>query len=444
MTWNRRTGSTGAGFSRGRLAVNLLAAVLALGVIAAAQALPQQFDYQGRLTDVDGAPVDGPLSMTFRLFAGEEGGDPLWEETQEVGVDSGLFHVILGSDQPLDLDFTSQYWLELEVDGDPMEGRMPLVPVPYAHRATSAEVADSAAFATDADTVGGMTAADLDESEDLTEALEAHEADPAAHHTDTLASLVCLDREIAVFDAVGGLWECGVDEDSQLSEAEVVQHVTAAPIDLAAGSTVGGANLATSPVSVDGQHIEPASIALQGTSTALEDGLLDLGPAVDDELTAEMLQTLTGGGNADALHSHAGNGGVNPTYVGITSTQRTCDVGLAQLNEDCDTEYPGSRLCTDQWILNSFPAPVPGENAYILFVPTAGNSGPVYNVFGMHAQFYVNCPSGTEWTAAPGPFTNSTPVYSGRYYALILQSDGGLTLAGCSAYLNYRSACCAP
>ena len=53
----------------------------------------------------------------------------------------------------------------------------------------------------------------------------------------------------------------------------------------------------------DGIDITPGSVAV-GTSR-LDDGALDLGPDADDQLTAEIVRTLTGGGEADTLHTHA-------------------------------------------------------------------------------------------------------------------------------------------
>ena len=58
-----------------------------------------------------------------------------------------------------------------------------------------------------------------------------------------------------------------------------------------------------------GLAIAPASVTIEGTSTALTEGKLDLGAGANDEVTAAMLETLTGGGNADALHTHASSGG---------------------------------------------------------------------------------------------------------------------------------------
>ncbi len=106
-----------------------------------------------------------------------------------------------------------------------------------------------------------------------------------------------------------------VDTDTHLAEAEVETFITNGSIDLNAATTLGGATISTGAHTTDhsstsdGLDITPASVTIQGTSTALTSGELDLGPNSDDLLTAAMVQTLTGGGDADALHTHAGAGG---------------------------------------------------------------------------------------------------------------------------------------
>ena len=62
--------------------------------------------FQGQLTDGAGNPVaDGPFDLTFRLYDDASDGMMLWEETQEVDVLRGLFNVILGSSNALNLPF---------------------------------------------------------------------------------------------------------------------------------------------------------------------------------------------------------------------------------------------------------------------------------------------------------------------------------------------------
>jgi hypothetical protein len=57
----------------------------------------------------------------------------------------------------------------------------------------------------------------------------------------------------------------------------------------------------------DGIAITPASVEVG--DTRIESGTVDLGPDATDTLTAEIVQTLTGGGEADALHTHGGSHG---------------------------------------------------------------------------------------------------------------------------------------
>lgn len=56
----------------------------------------------------------------------------------------------------------------------------------------------------------------------------------------------------------------------------------------------------------DGIAITPASVALG--ETRIEPGSVDLGAGSDDVLTTAIVETLTGGGEADSLHTHAGHG----------------------------------------------------------------------------------------------------------------------------------------
>jgi len=61
------------------------------------------------------------------------------------------------------------------------------------------------------------------------------------------------------------------------------------------------------PATSEGIDITPASVEVGGARFA--EGVLDFGPDARDELTAAIVRTLTGGGEADALHTHAGGSG---------------------------------------------------------------------------------------------------------------------------------------
>jgi hypothetical protein len=114
-----------------------------------AQTVPSVINYSGLLTDL-GKPLSGVQGVTFLLYSSEQGGDPLWMETQNVSVaKNGQYSVILGSttSQGLPADIFSSgeaRWLAVQVVGQVEQPRVLLVAVPYALKAA------------DAQTVGGL------------------------------------------------------------------------------------------------------------------------------------------------------------------------------------------------------------------------------------------------------------------------------------------------
>jgi hypothetical protein len=83
--------------------------------------------------------------VTFALYPEQDGGAPLWIETQNVPLDaSGHYQVMLGSTKaeglPADLFASSQArWLGVQVAGQPEQPRVLFVSVPYALKAGDAE-----------------------------------------------------------------------------------------------------------------------------------------------------------------------------------------------------------------------------------------------------------------------------------------------------------------
>lgn len=101
--------------------------------------VPGTIGYQGSLEDAQGYPVSGLVNLTFRLYPGKAGGTKLWQETHtSVPVEDGFFSVSLGSIVPFNLDFKSQYFLEIQVNSDsPMSPRVKLESTPYANRSAA-------------------------------------------------------------------------------------------------------------------------------------------------------------------------------------------------------------------------------------------------------------------------------------------------------------------
>ncbi|MCD6418851.1 hypothetical protein J7M00_08735, partial [bacterium] len=75
--------------------VGIFLFVIALFVFALA--VPQQINYQGKVTNSSGVGLNGSYTMVFRLYTVPIGGTALWSETNpSVSVEKGLFDVVLG------------------------------------------------------------------------------------------------------------------------------------------------------------------------------------------------------------------------------------------------------------------------------------------------------------------------------------------------------------
>jgi len=107
--------------------------------------IPHLINYQGKLTDTNGNPVaDGNHSVTFRIYDADAGGNLLWEETQSILIQKGLFSCLLGGVTNLDLAFDKPYWLAIKVGSDAeMTPRQQITSSGYAIRAERAEDVDS-------------------------------------------------------------------------------------------------------------------------------------------------------------------------------------------------------------------------------------------------------------------------------------------------------------
>ena len=112
--------------------------------------VPRLIQFSGTLK-TGAAPTAGTVTgITFALYKDEEGGAPLWLETQNIQLDSaGRYKVMLGSTLaeglPADLFVSGEArWLGVQVAGEPEQPRVLLVSVPYALKAG------------DAATVGGL------------------------------------------------------------------------------------------------------------------------------------------------------------------------------------------------------------------------------------------------------------------------------------------------
>jgi hypothetical protein len=122
------------------------------GAQQAATVVPTLVRYSGTLTDLNGKPLSGTVGVTFLLYKDDQGGAPLWMETQNITPDkNGHYTAVLGSTTaqglPTDLFASGEArWLGVQAQGQAEQPRVLLLSVPYALKAG------------DAQTVGGLPA----------------------------------------------------------------------------------------------------------------------------------------------------------------------------------------------------------------------------------------------------------------------------------------------
>jgi len=117
------------------------------------EAVPRVIQFNGVLRDSIGQPLTGVQGVSFALYRDQEGGSPLWIETQNVAADEyGRFAALLGATTsggvPLEMFSSGESrWLGVQAiqsrdrDGAvlPEQPRVLLVSVPYALKAADAE-----------------------------------------------------------------------------------------------------------------------------------------------------------------------------------------------------------------------------------------------------------------------------------------------------------------
>ena len=107
--------------------------------------VPRLVNFSGRAADVQGKVLSGVVGITFAIYKDQDGGSPLWLESQNVQADAkGNYTAQLGATKPdgLPLDlFTSgeARWLGVTVNGGGEQPRILLLSVPYALKAADAE-----------------------------------------------------------------------------------------------------------------------------------------------------------------------------------------------------------------------------------------------------------------------------------------------------------------
>jgi hypothetical protein len=132
------------------IVATLLLALSSLGLTqntanSTAVSVPHLIKFSGALKDEAGAAKTGVVGITFAFYKDQQGGAPLWLETQNVQADaSGRYTVMLGATKSNGLpmeSFTSNEarWVGVQQQGQNEQPRVLLVSAPYALKAADAE-----------------------------------------------------------------------------------------------------------------------------------------------------------------------------------------------------------------------------------------------------------------------------------------------------------------
>ncbi len=96
----------------------MLGAIFVLGLSGC---FGPQFTYQGQLTDQNGNPISDTVTIIYKLFNDDTGGDLIYTDTNTdvVPNEDGLFNTVIGPDIPiagvLPEDLAQPLWIEVEV-----------------------------------------------------------------------------------------------------------------------------------------------------------------------------------------------------------------------------------------------------------------------------------------------------------------------------------------
>ncbi len=129
------------------LVLSVLAVLFILGNVSQGKAdIPHVINYQGRLTDNTGVPVDTTISITFSIHSDTSAvSSVIWTEAHPaVTVSGGLFTILLGSVTPIPNSVFdgSIRGLGMQIGSGPVsDSLIPIVSIAYAYRAGYADTA---------------------------------------------------------------------------------------------------------------------------------------------------------------------------------------------------------------------------------------------------------------------------------------------------------------
>jgi hypothetical protein len=165
------------------------------------EGVPRLVKFAGVVKDNVGHAKTGVVGVTFAIYKDQDGGAPLWLETQNVQADNkGNYTALLGSTKveglPAEL-FTANEarWLGVQIEGEVEQPRVLFVSVPYALKAV------------DAETLGGKPISAFQLAAPQSDNKTAPSAAPAAEQTNEITcsgGTACKSGFVPKFSSNGG------------------------------------------------------------------------------------------------------------------------------------------------------------------------------------------------------------------------------------------------
>ena len=289
------------------LCLSLICCVLRLSAEqpAASGIVPQVVKFGGVLTDVNGKSLTGTVGVTFALYKDQEGGAPLWMETQNVQPDkAGHYSVMLGSATSQGLPATTfasgeARWLGVQVQGQAEQARTVLMSVPYALKAA------------DAETIGGLppsaflkaSAPGSAAASNSSQAVAAITGTGTANHITKWLSPTKLGNS-NIFDGSSG--SVGIATTAPTATLDV--NGTAR---IRGNATVNG-GLGSGPITATSTSSGGTGVFANAGSTTASNGVIALG--------ATGVAGYTTVAGSIALYGNAGNSGGSNGVVGYGAT----------------------------------------------------------------------------------------------------------------------------